>query len=74
MMRTVLSKYCDIFLNLRTTSIAQHIKTEKVECSRVTDDRFAFEGELCILRFQCHHILTQFESAIVFLSKELRTR
>ena len=43
-MRTVLSKYCDIFLNLRTTSIAQHIKTEKVECSQVTDDRFAFEG------------------------------
>ena len=45
MMRTVLSKHCDIFLNLRTTLIAQHIKTAKVECFQVTDDRFTFEGQ-----------------------------
>ena len=46
MMRTVLSKYCNIFLNLGTSSIAQQIKTTKVECSQVTDDRFAFEGRI----------------------------
>ena len=73
-MQTVLSKYCVIFLNFRTYSIAQQIKTTTVECSRSQTADSLLKSELCILRFQCHHILTQFEDAVVFLSKELQTR